>query len=130
MNVRGFSHWMYCIAHIWCWPDARRPDDVLLAARSEVAERLDHRLRLEHAVLLLVAERELLPPVLELTQPGTAIGSAVCGNSSHLRSQLRQRELERSDDRDLRMADLPDLGRVDVEVDHLRARARTRRPCR
>jgi len=31
-------------------------------------------------------------------------------------------ELERADDGDLRSADLPDLGGVDVEVDHLRTR--------
>ena len=44
--------------------------------------------------------------------------------------QLGERELERADDRDLGLADLADLGRVDVEVDHLRARARTPRACR
>ena len=59
--------------------------------------------------------------------PGVAGGAAVCGlERLHLRGELRQRELERADDRDVRVADLPDLGRVDVEVDHLRARRERR----
>ena len=106
--------------------DAGRPDHVLVARRGEVAQRLDHRLRLEHALGLAVPVRELRTPLLELAQPGRAIGSSVCGGGSHLARQLRERELERADDRDLRLADLPDLGRVDVEVDHLRARRERR----
>jgi hypothetical protein len=35
-------------------------------------------------------------------------------------------DLERADDGDLRVSDLPDLGGVDVEVDHLRARRERR----
>src|SRR5207302_10455102 len=92
----------------------------------EMADRLGRGLRLEHAVRLGIAIREALPPVLELTQPWSAIGSHVCGRGSNLCGELRQRELERPDDRDLRMADLPDLGRIDVEMDHFRARCERR----
>src|SRR5439155_11344319 len=42
--------------------DAGRPDDVLGALRGEVAQALDDRLRLEHALGLTVLVRVELPP--------------------------------------------------------------------
>jgi len=72
--------------------DARRPDDVLLAPRSEIPERLDHRLRLERSFALLVPERELLTPLLELAQPRAPVGRGVCDDGSKLDGELRQRE--------------------------------------
>ena len=55
--------------------------------------------------------------------PRRAVGGRPASSALTSRGELRERELERADDRDVRLADLPHLGRVDVEVDHLRAGA-------
>ena len=101
--------------------DTGRPDVVALALRGQVAEPLDHRLRLEDAVGLAVLVRVERSPFLDLRVPGGAVGALLGLERLHVAGELRQRELERADDRDVGRADLPHLGGVDVEVDHLRA---------
>ena len=128
MNERGFSHWMYCIAHIWCWPTPV----VQITSSSRVAARS------RSASIAVCGFRT--------SCPSSAYRNGNCSRQSsswrshgawsgapflrqaalHLRGELRERELERADDRDLRVADLPDLGRIDVEMDHLRARRERR----
>src|SRR5207247_9420741 len=86
-----------------------------------LAERLEHRLRLQRVVASRVAVRELLAPSVDLPAPclrALAVGGA---QLAYLAREVGEGDLEGADDRDVRAAELPDLGRVDVEVDHLRA---------
>src|SRR5439155_7890156 len=98
-----------------------RPDDVV-AAGSQVAQSFEDRLRLEEVALALVAIGKRSPPLLDLAAPGC--GSRVTGARKELQllRQLRERGSKRTDNGDVGTPQLPDLGRVDVEVDHLRAR--------
>src|SRR6478672_146027 len=100
-------------------PDACRPDEVV-AAGGHVAERLDRRLRLQDAGFARVAERERLAPGLDLPQP--RLVRDLCVDGRERLAEIGEGDLERADDRDLRVADLPDLCCVDVEVDDARAR--------
>ena len=101
-------------------PDAGRPDHVVAAGR-EVAQRLHHRLRLQ-LVAARVAVRELLLPFTELGEPGRKAGleSIFAPEGTHLARQLGEREPQGPDDGDVRVTELSDLRRVDIEMDHLR----------
>ena len=123
--MRGRSHCEVLHRPHLVLADAGRPDHVV-AARGQVAQRLDHRLRLQHVGALRVAEREGRAPLRQLGQPLGGRAGAVRGERAHLVGEHPQRGLERADHRDLGLADLPHLGRVDVEVDHLRARGELR----
>ena len=101
--------------------DARRPHHVV-AARSQVAEPLHHRLRLDAVgAAVRVPVREFGLPVVELAEPGAGEGSVLCPEGSNLARQLGEREPQGPDDGDVRVAELSDLRRVDIEVDDLRA---------
>ena len=127
MNERGRSQTRYCIAHIWCWPTPVVQIDVV-AAGGQVAQRLDARAAASaRPSARAVAERELLPPLLELR---AATASRSAGRRRRAPATLGASSASTSFSGPttgmLGVADLPDLGRVDVEVDHLRARRERR----
>ena len=120
MNERGRSQSRYCIAHIWCWPTP--VVQTTSRAGGELLERLEHELRLERVAVRAVAERGLLPPVGELAQPwlGTR-ENARRVECAQLACEVGENLLQRADHGDVRLAELSDLGGVDVEVDDRRA---------
>ena len=98
MKLRGFSHWMYCIAHIWCWPTPVVQMWSPSRAAVEVTEPLDHRLRLQHSLGLPVLVGVECAPLLELGMPGRAVGQPLRLNRLQVAGELGERELERADD--------------------------------
>ena len=119
MNDRGLSQQVLHRPHL-VLADSGRPDHVFGTLGSNVAKGLEHRLRLEHALGAAVLVRIEAPPLLELRMPRRPVDRLRVLERLQLASQVRERELERADDGDLRVTDLPDLGGVDVEVDHFR----------
>ena len=102
--------------------DPGRPDHVVAPGRQRL-QRLEHALRLQQVALLAVAERELLAPGGELGEPGPGLGAdTLCFQRLERLRELGEDLLQRPDDRDVRVPQLPDLGGVDVEVDDRRAR--------
>ena len=77
---------------------------------------------LSRSPLVAVAERELLAPGGELAQPRLGPGyGARTVECAQLVREVGEHLLQRPDDRDVRLAELRDLGGVDVEVDDRRA---------
>ena len=124
MKLRGRSLEMYCIAHIWCWPT---PVVTITSSPAVSAWSVSTTLlRLEPLVALAVAERELLAPGAELCEPGLRRGRALGAMPGNLRGERVDGLRERADNRDVRVAQLRDLGRVDVEMHDGRARCERR----
>ena len=98
--------------------DAGRPHDVV-AARGQIVQRLEHELRLEHVSVASVAKRVRVAPLRDLPQP--RLGAARPQGLAQKAPELGEHRLQRSDDGNVGVADLRDLGGVDVEVDHRRA---------
>jgi hypothetical protein len=120
MKLRGWSQSRYCIAHIWCWPDAGRPDHVV-PVRGQLLEGLEHLLRLERVAAFAVPERELVAPRLDPPQPRLGrVPAALVAQLPDLDGELGEDLLQRSDHRHVRAPELVDLGRVDVEMDDRR----------
>ena len=77
---------------------------------------------------LRVVERVALAPFRDLRVP--RLGDAACSACLLDRGDdARDDALQIADDGHLRLADLADLGRVDVDMDDLRHAVRTRRAC-
>ena len=106
--------------------NAGRPDHVLRPLGGDVAQRLEHGLWLQHAFGAPVLVGIEPAPLLERRVPRGAVDRLRILERLQLVRQVGERELERPDDRDLGVPDLPHLGGVDVEVDHLRARRERR----
>ena len=119
MKLRGVSESEVLHRPHLVLPDAGRDDHV--GAGGEALEPLEHALRLQPPAVLAVAERELLAPGADLVEPGLGRRHALGPVARDLGRERRERRLERADDRDVRAAQLRDLGRVDVEVDDGRA---------
>ena len=107
--------------------DAGRPDDVVAAGR-ELLQRLEHELRLEQVAVLRGsaagtprARRRAGAAMARYADawPGTV-------ECAQLVREVGEHLLQGADHRDVRLAELPDLGRVDVEVDDRRARRERR----
>ena len=107
-------------------PDARDDDRVVV---GQGAETLDAVLRLERPVrLLVVAVREPPLPIGELPEPCGTVRHAAgfVLTSVQLGGELRDHVLAVADDRHVGRAVLPDLGGIDVDVDHLGLRRERR----
>ncbi len=100
-------------------PDAGRPDDVVTIGRQAL-QRLEHGLRLHLAAAVAVAKRSLLTPTAQLREPRLrGVGAA---ELSQIAAEIRQHALQRADDGDVRVAELVDLGGIDVEMNDRGAR--------
>ena len=96
--------------------DARREDDVV--SGGDCLQHLHQLLRLEERAALRVAKGELVAPLLDLADPGLRSRRSRLTVPAHLAGELGERLLQRPDDGDVGIAQLGDLGRVDVEMDH------------
>ena len=91
-------------------------------AAGRLIQRLDHVLRLDLRVGgVLVGERVLGFPAVDPAPPGIQ-PRRVGADRAVLDHQLGEHVLGVADDRDVRRHVLGDLGRIDVDVDELRAR--------
>ena len=109
-------------------PELARPHLVLADARDEdrvvrgvLTQHLDAVLRLQRAaVLLRVLERELLLPRSQRRAPLREVRRAVLLLLGlHRLDELVDDDLAVTDDRHVRLPDLAELGRIDVDVDDL-----------
>ena len=120
MNERGRSQSRYCIAHIWCWPTPV----VQTTSRSTVSawSVSSTSWGLSDVLASAVAKRELLSPGGELAQPRLRAGhGARTADCAQLLREVGKRLLQGPDHREIRLTELGNLGRVDVEVDDRRA---------
>ncbi len=111
--------------------DLRRPHLVLAHAGNpdgvgvgQIGQLLDDPLRGERAIGRLVpGDRVFLDPLVDDVPPVAGVGLAVHGLLAlDLRNEVLEHGGHVSDDRHVRLAVLADLRRIDVDVDHARAR--------
>ena len=115
---------MNCAAHIWCWPTSDADDGL---AAGEAVDLAHQMLRLDFVGGEFGLERMLAPSTRgsAATTPARAPASLrhvrAAGSSQRL-VQLLQHALHVAHDGHVRRAILADLGRIDIDVNHLGVR--------